>query len=183
MDNRKVILALISVLIVGFFGYKLKAMNTKYNKVVIENNKNIELVKELTEENRELLSKVSSSKESEEIKLAVENFLKGIFEYDEKTDRRESVRPYMTNEFYNKYNLSSTESKIKYKSIYDKAEIYVTDVVEGKVLARIWHSFEINNTKTTTQTLLTLDLVTEGDKYLVDNMEIQGTMNEKGFLN
>lgn len=62
-------------------------------------------------------------------------------------------------------------------------EIYITDLGEGKVLARVWHSFEINNTKTTTQTLRTLDLVTEGEKYLVDNIEIQGTMNEKGFLN
>lgn len=183
MDNRKIILALIFVLIVGFFGYKLKVINSKYNKVVIENNKNIELVKELTEENRELLSKVSSSKESEEIKLAAKNFLKGMFEYDEKTDRRESVREYITNELYNKYNLSSIEAKVQYKSTYDKAEIYVIDVVEGKVLARIWHSFEINNTKTTTQTLMALDLVTEDEKYLVNNMEIQGTMNEKGFLN
>lgn len=183
MDNRKVMLALIFVLIVGFFGYKLKSMDTKYNKLVIENNKNIELVKELTEENRELILKVSSNKESENIKLAAENFLKGMFEYDDKTDRRESIRAYATNEFYNKYNLSSTEAKVKYKSTYDKVEIYVTDVVEGKVLARVWHSFEINNTKTTTQILLTLDLVCEGDKYLVANMEIQGTMNEKGFFN
>lgn len=183
MDNRKFVLALILVLIVGFFGYKLKMINTKYDKLVIENNENIELVKELTEENRELLLKVSSSKESENIKLVAENFLKGMFEYDEKTDRRESVREYITNEFYNKYNLSSTEAKVKYKSTYDKAEIYVTDVVEGKVLIRVWHSFEINNTKTTTQILMTLDLVREGDKYLVNNMEIQGTMNEKGFLN
>lgn len=183
MDNRRVMLALIFVLIVGFFGYKLKTMDTKYNKLLIENNKNIELVKELTEENRELLSKVSSSKESEEIKISAENFLKGMFDYDEKTDRRESVREYITNEFYNKYNLSSTEAKVNYKSTYDKAEIYVIDVVEGKVLARVWNSFEINNTKTTTQTLLTLDLVIEGDKYLINNMEIQGTMNEKGFLN
>ncbi len=183
MDNKKVIVVLTLMVIIGFFGYKVKVINNKYNDLMIENNKNIELVKELAEENRELLSKVSSSKESEEIKVAAENFLQGMFEYDEKTDRRENLREYITNEFYNKYNLSSTESKIKYKSTYDKGEIYVTDVVEGKVLARVWHSFEINNTKTTTQTLLSLDLVTENDKYLVDNMEIQGTMNEKGFLN
>lgn len=182
MDNKKIIVVLIFVVIVGFFGYKFKVINNKYNDLMIENNKNIELVNELTEENRELLSKVSSSKESEEIKVAAEKFLKGMFEYDEKTDRRESVREYITNEFYSKYDLSSTESKIKYKSTYDKGEIYVTDVVEGKVLARVWHSFEINNTKTTTQTLLTLDLVTEGNKYLINNMEIQGTMNERGFL-
>jgi predicted RND superfamily exporter protein len=183
MDNRKVILVLIFIVIGCFLGYKLKIMDSKYNKLVIENNKNIELVKELTEENRQLLSKVSNSKESEDIKLAAENFLKGMFEYDEKTDRRESVREYITKEFYNKYSLSSTEAKIKYKSTYDKAEIYVTDIGGGKILARVWHSFEINNTKTTTQTLLTLDLVTEGEKYLINNMEIQGTMNEKGFLN
>lgn len=154
-----------------------------FKELLNENNSNIEVIRVLTEEKRELLSKISSNKESEEIKLVSESFLKGMFEYDEKIDRRENIKEYVTNEFYNRYNLSSTDGKMKYKSTYDKPEIYVTDLGEGKVLARVWYSFEINNTKTTTQTLMTLDLVIEGDKYLVNNMKIQGTMNEKGFLN
>lgn len=183
MNNKNIIILIIGVIIIASLGFKLNKVSNEYKEILNENNKNIEVIKELTEENRELLSKVSSNKESEDIKLVSENFLRGMFEYDEKTDRRANIRDYVTNEFYNKYNLTSTETEIKYKSTYDKAEIYVTDVVEGKVLARVWYSFEINNTRTTTQTLLTLNLIKENDKYLVDIMEIQGTMNEKGFLN
>lgn len=183
MNNKNIIILIIGVIIIASLGFKLNKVSNEYKELLNENNKNIEVIKELTEENRELLSKVSSNKESEDIKLVSENFLRGMFEYDEKTDRRANIRDYVTNEFYNKYNLAPAETEIKYKSTYDKAEIYVTDVGEGKVLARVWYSFEINNARTTTQTLLTLNLIKENDKYLVHSMEIQGTMNEKGFLN
>lgn len=183
MNNKNIVIIIIGVIIIASLGVKFNTVSNKYKDILNENNKNIEVIKELTEENRELLSKVSSNKESEEIKLVSESFLKGMFEYDEKTDRRANVKDYITNEFYNKYNLTPTETEIKYKSTYDKAEIYVIDVGEGKVLARLWYSFEINNTRTTTQTLLTLNLIKENDKYLVDSMEVQGVMNEKGFLN
>lgn len=177
MNNKNIAIIIIVVIIITSLGFKLNKVSNEYKEILNENNKNIEVIKELTEENRELISKISSNKDSEDIKLVSENFLKGMLEYDEKTDRRENIKEYVTNEFYNRYNLSYTDGKMKYKSTYDKSEIYVTDLGEGKVLARVWYSFEINNTKTTTQTLMTLDLVIEGDKYLVNNMEIQGTMN------
>lgn len=183
MKDKNIIISVFLVLVIVFLGYNLNRVSNKYKALVVENNKDLETVSKLTEENRELLSKVSNSDESDSLKLVSENFLKGIYEYDEKTNRRENIKECVTNEFYNNYNLTSTETDIKYKSTYDKSEIYITDIKEGKVLVRVWNTFEISGSKTTIQTLLILNIVKEGEKYLVNNMEIQGTMNEKGFLN
>jgi hypothetical protein len=46
--------------------------------------------------------------------------LKVINEYDEKTNRSDRIKKYVTNDFLSKNNLQTTDTKVKYKSTYDK---------------------------------------------------------------
>lgn len=183
MRNKSIILVLVVIIPIVYLGYNLNRITNKYKVLVNENSKNISIIEKLNKENRELLSNISDNDDIDKVKSASENFLKTIFQYDEKTNRSDSIKEYVTNDFISKNNLQTTDTKVKYKSTYDKSEIYITDLKEGKVLVRVWNSFTINNIKTTTQTILTLNLIKEGNNYLINNMEIQGVLNGKGYLN
>lgn len=183
MKNKNIILFLVFIIPIVYLSYNLNRISNKYKLLENENNKNIAVVAKLNKENKELLSKVVDSEEIDKVKSVSENFLKSIFEYDEKTNRSENIKHYVTNDFLSKSDLKSAEMRLKYKSTYDKSEIYIADLKEAKVFARVWNSFEINNGKTSTQTMLTLNLVKEGENYLVSNIEVQGVMSEKGYLN
>lgn len=196
---RKLIIAVI-VLAVGLVGTgafassqlsKNQDSEKKYAAVKKEN-------EDLKKDNADLMNRLTALQNNQETKVKndVQKFLEGYFNYDSAlgergwtkinglaTDRGMTMlRPPGETGTPGK---SSPETAVK--SELTDAKIYYTPVSEDEAEAfvRVYQTITVNNVPAETQTLLDMKLIYDAKKnrWLVDQVELQGGLDPEGFVN
>jgi len=170
---------------------KVHDTEKEYEKLKEEN-------KALKEDNADLTNNLVALQNNQETKVKedVQKFLDGYFNYDSALGERgwtkvhglvtengmSMVRP---PDATGKPEKSSPETAVK--SELTKSFIYFTPVSEDKanVFVRAFQTITVNKVPAETQTLLDIDLVYDAkkDRWLVDNVELQGGLGAEGFVN
>lgn len=196
---RKLIIAVI-VLAVGLVGTgafassqlsKNQDSEKKYAAVKKEN-------EDLKKDNADLMNRLTALQNNQETKVKndVQKFLEGYFNYDSALGERgwTKINGLATDNGMTmlrppgetgKPEKSSAETAVK--SELKDAKIYYTPVSEDEAEAfvRVYQTITVNDVPADTQTLLDMKLIYDAKKnrWLVDQVELQGGLDPEGFVN